>query len=420
VVARGAVVAGVNATGTVVADNASKVGFRGSGRVADVFVKVGDQVRVGQPLAQLDTGDLHAQLLQAQAAQAQAEAKLQTVLNGARPEDLDIAQAQLAQAQANYIGAQRQADRMMAIQKQNAQLVSAAELDNLRTQADVNRALVEAARHGVDQAEAALENAQSSLAKTTIVAPMGGRVTRLAVEQGETAVPGTFNKEAALLLTISDMGALETKVRVDETDVARIAVGDSALVEIDAFPDTAFRGRVAEISSSALREAAAAAAGGGGGGEQAVDYEVRVELLDAPPDTRPDFSATARIVTETRRRALSIPIIALTVREHEAGPGGDSAPVALGRRPAGAAGARDVEGVFVVGPDHRVAFRPVRVGIAGEEYFEVLSGLREGETVVAGSYQAIRELKEGALVREAKRERGAKAKAEAARRGARA
>ena len=225
---------------------------------------------------------------------------------------------------------------------------------------------------------------------------MAGRVTRLAVEQGETAVPGTFNKDAATLLTISDMSALETKVKVDETDVARIKVGDSAQVQIDAFQDTTFVGRVTKISNSSVKGPAAQ------GADQAVDYEVTILLLNAPAETRPDFSSTAKIITDSRRKALSIPIIALTVRENEDLTKGDTA-VGLGKaRPTKDIGKKDVEGVFVVGVANKVTFRPVKVGIAGEKHFEVVSGLKEGERIVAGTYQAIRELKDGALVREAK------------------
>jgi HlyD family secretion protein len=181
--------------------------------------------------------------------------------------------------------------------------------------------------------------------------------------------------------------------------VARIALGDSAIVEIDAFPDTTFVGRVVEISNSSVRNTNP---GGQGSGDQAIDYEVTVQLLNPPPDTRPDFSTTAKIVTDTRQHVLAIPIIALTVREHEARPDRDSAQVVLGRQPARQVGKRDVEGVFVLGADSKVSFRPVKIGIAGDEYFEVVNGLRDGERIVAGSYQAIRELKDGALVREAK------------------
>ena len=245
-----------------------------------------------------------------------------------------------------------------------------------------------------------LRDSRSSLAKTVILSPMAGRITRLNVELGETAVPGTFNMDAATLLTIADMSVLETKIKVDETDVARISLGDSAMVEIDAFPDTSFVGRVVEISNSSIKLAAA----GPQGSDQAVDYEVTVQLMNPPSETRPDFSATAKIITDTRANVLAVPIIALTVREHETSKSSDSAAIALGREPTKQIGHRDVEGVFIVGADNKVSFRPVRVGIAGEEYFEVIDGLQPGEKIVAGSYQAIRELKDGAAVREAKQD----------------
>ena len=272
-------------------------------------------------------------------------------------------------------------------------------MEQLKTALDVNIAVVEAGKHAVDQATAGLNEAKSSLDKTTIYAPMSGRVTRLAVEQGETAVPGTFNKDAALLLTISNMDTLETTVRVDETDVARVALGDSAVVQIDAFPDTTFVGRVVEIANSSVQNPTAASSQSA---DQAVDFEVKVMLLNPPPDTRPDFSATAKIVTATRKQVLSIPIIALTVRDRDASPSGDSAQLALGRRPGKQVGQQEVEWVFLVGADNKVTFQPVKIGIAGEDYFEVVSGLKGGETIVAGSYQAIRDLKEGTLVRETK------------------
>jgi HlyD family secretion protein len=128
---------------------------------------------------------------------------------------------------------------------------------------------------------------------------------------------------------------------------------------------------------------------------------VTIQLLNAPAETRPDFSSTAKIITDSRKNVLSIPIIALTVRENEALVKGDTA-VGLGKaKPAKEIGKKDVEGVFVVSADNKVTFRPVKVGIAGEKHFEVISGLKEGDKIVAGTYQAIRELKDGALVRQA-------------------
>jgi HlyD family secretion protein len=333
-------------------------------------------VSAGQFLLQIDPS-------QPQAAVERSEAQVAS------------ARAQLAQQMANLDQAQRAYDRSATMKKQNPTLIADEQVEQLKTALDVNKALVEAGKHAVDQATASLNDAKSSLAKTTIYAPMSGRVTRLAVEQGETAVPGTFNKDAATLLTISNMSVLETRVKVDETDVARIKVGDSAQVQIDAFPDTTFVGKVTKISNSSVKATTTTS-------DQAVDYEVTIQLLNAPSDTRPDFSATAKVITDKRTNVLSVPIIALTVRENQAIQSGDTA-VGLGKaKPAKEIGKKDVEGVFVVGTDNKVTFRPVKVGIAGEKHFEVTSGLKEGEKIVAGTYQAIRELKDGALVREAK------------------
>lgn len=374
-------VASVTASGQVSPHTKVDVAADISGRIVRLAVKEGQMVTKGQFLLQIDP--------------AQAEAEVQRTAAA-----IASARAQAAQAKANYIQAKRNYERSAQIRQSNAQLVSDEQLEQLRTAMEVNQALLDAATHSVDQAAAALRDARSRLDKSTIVAPMSGRVTRLAVEQGETAVPGTFNKDAATLLTISDMTVLETKVKVDETDVARISVGDSAQVQIDAFPDTTFTGHVVEISNSSVKSATTQPQQG----DQAVDYEVTIRLDNPPVDTRPDFSATAKVVTDTRRSVLSIPIIALTVRENEPVGKGDTA-VGLGKAaPKKEVGKKDVEGVFVVGKENKVAFRPVRVGIAGEKYFEVLSGLQPGERIVGGTYQAIRELKDGTLVREQKQD----------------
>jgi HlyD family secretion protein len=349
-----------------------------TGKIVRLAVKEGQMVTQGQFLLQIDPQ-------QAEAAVQRVEAALAS------------SRAQMAQAEANLIQAQKSYERTAAIKKTNPQLISDENLEQLRTTVDVNKAMYEAAKHSVDQSTAGVRDARSSLGKTTIYAPMSGRVTRLNVENGETAIMGTLNKDAATLLTIADMSILETKVKVDETDVARISVGDSAVIQIDAFPDTTFTGRVTKISNSSVKGATATQSG-----DQAVDYEVTIQLLNAPSETRPDFSATAKVITDQRKNVLSIPIIALTVRENEDLAKGDTA-VGLGKpKPKKDVGKKDVEGVFVVGADNKVVFRPVKVGIAGEKHFEVLSGLKDGDKIVAGTYQAIRDLKDGALVREQK------------------
>ena len=372
-------VASVTASGQVQPRTKVNLSADITGRIVRLAVKEGDMVRQGQFLLEIDPRQFEGSVQRAEASLASAKAAV-------------------AQAKANFDQAQRTYQRSLDIRKTNPGLVSEEQLEQLKTAAEVNAELLSANQHMVEQNTASLKDARWQLSRTTILAPMSGRITRLNVENGETAIQGTLNKDAATLLTISDMSVLETKVKVDETDVARIAIGDSAIVQVDAFPDTTFLGKVVKISNSSVKAAGAT----GTSTDQAIDYEVTIQLVNAPKDTRPDFSATAKIVTDTRRGVLSIPIIALTVRENEELQNRDTA-VALGGKPAPTkqVGKKDVEGVFVIGTDNKVTFRPVKVGIAGEKYFEVTTGLKDGEKIVGGTYQAIRELKDGALIKEA-------------------
>lgn len=371
-------VASVTASGQVQPVTKVDVAADISGRIVRLAVKEGEIVKKGQFLLEIDPAQYQAAVQRSEAALASAKASA-------------------AQARANLLQAQRNYERSLEIKKSNAALISEESLEQLKTAVEVNTALFEAATQNADQSAASLREARSNLARTTILAPMSGKITRLAVEQGETAVPGTFNKDAATLLTIADLSVFETKVKVDETDVARISLGDSAVIQIDAFPDTTFVGKVVEISNSSVKSASTSTT------EQAIDYEVTIQLMNPPAETRPDFSATAKIVTDTRDAVLTIPIIALTVRENEA-IGADTAGIP-GQPRQKEVGKRDVEGVFVVGTDNKVTFRPVKVGIAGDKYFEVVSGVKDGERIVGGTYQAIRELKDGALVKEPKADR---------------
>src|SRR5687768_4263031 len=383
-------VASVTASGQVQPHTKVDLASDITGRIVRLAVKEGDLVTKGQFLLEIDASQYRAAAERAAAAVASARSQAAT----ARPS--------LLQARRNY-------DRLIALKKANPTLVSDEQVEQLKTQVEVAAAQLDAAQNGIAQSQASLRDAQSLLAKTTIYAPMSGRVTRLNVREGETAIMGTLNKDAATLLTISDMSTLETKVKVDETDVSRIDIGDSTVIQIDAFPDTTFVGRVSEISNSSIKGAGAAM--GASPADQAIDYEVTILLINAPPTTRPDFSASAKIITDTRTAALSIPIIALTVREDSTAKR-DSGSLTLARNtPSKQVGKRDVEGVFVVGPDNKVTFKPVKVGIAGEKYFEVISGLNEKDRIVGGTYQAIRELKDSSRVKNSEADDKKKAEA---------
>jgi HlyD family secretion protein len=319
-------------------------------------------------------------------------------------------QARAAQARAQQLKAESDLRRSEMLARTN-ELISAADVEQSRTQAAVAAQEANAARFAVTQAQAALAEARDQLSKTTIRAPRSGRVTRLNIEQGETAVVGTMNNPGSLLLTIADLSVMEAKVEVDETDIPGLNVGDSASVKVDAFPGQSFAGTVTRIGNSSIQ-----VAGAGGSEQQSVDYEVVITLSNPPAELRPDLSATAEIVTDRRPGALSVPIIALTVRDREgkkfgvAEEGDEKAPGASEER-------RDedeVEGVFVM-REGKAEWVPVKIGISGDRYFEVLTGLKGGETVVAGSYAAIRELQAGDLVRvEAPAEDAGKGKAKAA------
>jgi HlyD family secretion protein len=376
-------VASVTASGQVQPQTKVDLSADITGRIVRLAVKEGDIVTKGQFLLEIDPSQYKAAAERASAEVASARSQSAT----ARPS--------LVQAQRNY-------ERLLALKKANPTLVSDEQVEQLKTQVEVAKAQLESANNGIAQSQASLRDAQSLLAKTTIFAPMSGRVTRLNVQEGETAIMGTLNKDAATLLTISDMSVLETKVKVDETDVSRIALGDSTVIQIDAFPDTTFVGKVTKISNSSIKAGGSVAAGGSA--DQAIDYEVTVQLLNSPPATRPDFSSTAKLITDTRKNVLSVPIIALTVREPEPVAKGDSGAVTLGhtKTPIKEVGKKEAEGVFVVAADNKVTFRSVKVGIAGEKYFEILSGLKPGEKIVAGTYQAIRDLKDGTLVKQMK------------------
>ena len=365
-------VAEVSATGHIEPKTQVQITTDVAGRIIDLPVEEGQEVEEGDLLLQIDPALFVAAVERAEAALAQARASN-------------------AQQEAAYQQAQRDADRLTALQERGTDFVTEAEVEQATTNAEVQRRLLEAAEHQVHQAEANLDQERDRLAKTTIRAPMPGRITRLNVERGETAIVGTMNNPGTVLLTVADLSVMEAVIEVDETDVPEIVIGDSAYVEIDAFPNERFVGIVTEIGNSSIvpRNPSQSSSA------QAIDFEVKIELREPPEGIRPDLSATADVITDTRDNIPSIPITALTLMdadEYEEIPNENvSAPARSETVP-------DLEGVFVVEGD-RVRFRPVEIGIAGDNYFEVISGIEVGTTIVSGSFQAIRELEDGSRIR---------------------
>ncbi len=369
-------VAVVTASGKIEPDLTVDVLSDVQGRVTKLGVREGDLVRKGDFLLQIDP-------VIYQAAVSRAEAFLAS------------ARSDLVRAKANQDQAKRSLDRALELQSTNASLITKESVEQAQTAYAVSVANTVASQASVDQARAGLQEAQDNLRKTRIVAPISGRITRLAIEEGEVAVIGTFSRDVGLLMTVADLSVILAKVQVDETDVVRLAQADSVEVSIDAFPNQTFIGKVTKISNSARLTSTSTASGSN---DRAVDFDVEITLSNPPKDIRPDLSCTARIVTDVRKGAMSVPIIALTVRQHQKVPN-EMAPEQSDTT-GGRGKKQDAEGVFVV--TNGVAnFRPVKVGIAGDEYFELLEGIKVGDTIVAGPYQAIRDLKDSTRVKSA-------------------
>lgn len=356
----------VSANGRIDAQRKVDLSANVMGQIVNLAVREGDVVKKGDFLLQIDQKQL--------AASAQgAEASMRALFSDREASRATLAEAQLnfERAQSNFAG----------------KIIPQAELDRARTALDSARASVSAIEQRIEQSRANLAAARDTLSKTTMTAPMAGIITALPVEEGEVAVIGTMNNPGTKLLTIADMSAVEAVMEVDETDIPNVKVGQRATVTIDAYPNKTYGGVVTEVGSSPMSGASV-----GGSGNEAINFEVKIQLDNPPAGVRPGFSASADIITGTRSKALAIPIQALVVRE----------------KPGTAANAKtpqEEEGVYLV-KDGKVQFAAVTTGLAGDSNIEITKGLSEGQQIVTGPFRAMRELKEGSKVREQKEEKG--------------
>ncbi len=369
-------VAKVRASGHIEPRRSVDISADISGRIVELPIEEGQNVREGDLLLVIEATQYEAAVQRAEAGLAEARARE-------------------VQARADYEQARRDADRLSQLKARTEDLITDQEVERAVTLAEVKQALWQASEHGVEMARAAVREAQDRLDKTVIRAPMSGRITRLSVEKGETAIVGTMNNPGSLLLTVSDLSEMEAVIEVDETDVPEISIGDSASIEIDAFPNQRFTGRVTKIGNSSIRPLQSMTSTAS---EQAIDFEVRISLDTPPEGIRPDLSATADVITATREQVRAIPIIALTLIDEDDFELMENELMAEDSARIAGRDASQIEGVYVV-EDGVVHFRSVVIGITGDNYFEVLDGLQEGETIVSGSYQAIRELRDGAAVK---------------------
>lgn len=374
------------------------------GRIVAVGADEGDIVHTGDFLIQIDPTQYEQRAARAEAA-------------------LDSSIARREQAKANLERAQLEFDRRSELYRQD--LLPKADYDQAKADLDVNKANLTAAEYDVNQNRASVEEARDALSKCRILSPMNGIVIRKNAEVGETAISGTLNNAGSLLMTIADLSSMETEVEVDETDVVDIRLGQEASIELDAFPDESFAGKVIRIANSSVQGTASA-----GQPQSAANYKVTVRLLEMPETIRPGLSATASITTAVRDNVLGVPIQSLTIREvrpeeekdgesgepekgvvladsREAAPDAREVPPPEEGRPVPATeGDEDEEdparwekeGIFVV-RDGKAVFVPVEVGIAGEKFFEVSGEIHDGDEVVSGPFSAIRNLKDGDAVK---------------------
>ena len=351
----------VTANGRIDAKRKVDLSANVMGQIVNLAVREGDTVKKGAFLLQIDQKQL--------AASAESAAfSLQALFS-----DRDAARAQLAEAERNYQRAQT---------NYNAKIIPLADLERTRSLLDGARATVASAEHRIDQARANVTAVRDTLSKTTMVAPMDGIVTALPVEEGEVAVIGTMNNAGTKLLTIADMSVVEAVMEVDETDIPNVKVGEHANVTIDAYPNKTFSGVVTEVGSSPIVRNG----GLGGSSTEAVNFEVKIQVENPPPDVRPGFSASADIITGTRTKVVAIPIQALIVREK---------PGKAGAKP------QDEEGVFL-NDNGTAKFVPVKTGLSGESSIEIVSGLRDGQQIITGPFKALRDINDGTKVKEQK------------------
>lgn len=392
-------------------------------RITHILVAEGQQVKKGQLLARLEAVQPEAEVAaqRAQVSASEADSSASEASLKAADDNIRTLEASLARAKAELEKARINYERTRQLWEQK--LIAKQDFDQRRLEVEAFRAGVHEAEARITQAKAqrsqlvaalsaaqrriALANAnlrrsQDVLQRTLAVSPIDGMVTNLPVRVGETVVPGLQNSPASLIMTIADMSLITAEVKVDETDIVNVKLDQEADVTIDAIPNKTFKGKVIEIGNTAiLRSTGLAASQSAISSQEAKDFKVVVALTEPPAEIRPGLSCTAKVITAVRQKVVTIPIQALTVRKK-----GDLEPATKSGVQAAAtpglaadkARREELQGVFVI-QGEKAVFRKVETGISGATDIEVLSGLKEGDEIVTGSYKVIRTLRNEARIK---------------------
>jgi HlyD family secretion protein len=411
-------VASVSGTGQIKPKTYVNIGATSFGRITHLYVKEGDHVQKGAILARVESVQPEATVDAQQAAIASSKTDISSYVAAEKTAEANIAEARadLEQKKLDYDRAQAlYKDQLIAKQdfdsKQAAFDVSNATLAQRIAALDQAKAQTDSQRAHLDQAQASQRANFDALDKTISRAPFDGLVTNVPVREGETVVVGIQNAEGSTLMTLADMSVITAEVKVDETDIVNIALGQSADVTVDALPGRAFKGHVTEVGDQALlRTTGIATSQSTTGTEEAKDFKVVVTLDQTPgnhlDELRPGLSTTARITVAQRPGALTIPIQALVQRdpavEKTLLENDGKLPQTVSAATTAPAKTELAQGVYILtttGGKLRVAFVPVTTGVTGATDIEVLSGLNPGDEIVIGRYQILRALKSGTIVK---------------------
>lgn len=383
----------VSASGKIQPKRSVNISAETMGKVVGLAVNEGDVVKQGQFLLQVDPRNLQTAVDSREASLAASRSSIEELKKNRDTVSLtlknyqEILRRQTELFKGGLVTREALDQAQLAVNSTQAQLAEIAQ-----------RILTAETRLKNDAAN--LESAKYDLNKVRLVSPINGIVTKRNIEEGETVVIGTMNNAGTVLLTIADMSVVEAEVEVDETDIPFVTLGQQAKIKIDAFPDRSFKGQVTEVGNSPIVTAGATT--------RATNFKVVVTLEETIPDVRPGFTCTADITTATRQKAVAVPIQATTVREMVVDASGQIVrdPVDAGKenrsRRTVATSAdlkpgqsrKELEGVFVI-KDGKSVFTPLKVGISGDKYFEVLSGLKEGDEVITGPFSSVRGMKDG-------------------------
>ena len=358
------VVAKVTANGKIQAEKKVDLSALVMGQIVNLVVREGDHVKSGDFLLQIDKNRAAAE-----------EASFTAALNGSLA-DLDSAKATMDQAERDLVRARKNHD---------AQIVAEADYQHAESAFETAKGAYAAAEQRIQQNRATVNAYHDTVTKSTVRSPIDGIVTTLRVKAGEVTVLGTMNNPGTQLMTISDMSTVQAVLMVDETDMPNIAVGQKAVLTLDSYPGRLFDGVVTEVGHSPVQKDDAELQGLITTTE-AINFKVKVKILQPPPTIRPGFSVVADIITGSKSKVPTIPLAAVVIRDS---PKGEKDP--SGR-------IKTEEGVYTMA-NNTVHFVPIKTGLAGELDIEVASGLKDGDNVISGPFKTLRTIKEGDRVR---------------------